>query len=1145
MSVLTTINFQLPNGPNDIKQLGNLQGASLSIAIAEIAQQFAGLAIVIVPDFVTAFKLERELSFFQVPIVHFPDWETLPYDNFSPHQDIISQRLAALYNLPNFTRGVLIIPISTLMHRICPQAYIDQSTFILATGDKLDLIEMRRKLERCGYQNNSQVMEHGEFTVRGSILDIFPMGSEYPYRIDLFTDEVETIRQFDPESQRSLNQVKDIRLLPAREYPFTEEAIAQFRTNWRDRFTGDPRTCPMYQDVSQGIKAAGLEYYLPLFFPQTATLFDYLPSNKLIIRVGNIHEAAQEFWQNVNNRFEQYSHDITRPLLDVNEIFITPEEIFSLTKQAPQIKCELQQITLGAGQYNLATQLLPEISAQAKMQDLFLNLKEFIRTTSARILFCAESSGRKLVLEELLNKQNIHPENIASWAEFLTADCKLGLAIAPLETGIILTAANIAIVTESELLGRRVMQRRRRKSKAIDPTAAISNLAELTIGAPVVHIEHGVGRYLGLTTLNIGEQNGEFVTLEYANNDKLYVPVANLHLISRYSGAELEHAPLHYLGSDKWQREKRKAAEQIRDVAAELLAIYAHREAQQGYACPPPDQSYDAFANAFQFEETIDQQQAIEQVIADLTSTKPMDRVICGDVGFGKTEVAMRAAFLTVQAGKQVAVLVPTTLLAQQHYQTFVDRFAEFPFVVEVTSRFRTKKEQAAVEEKLESGACDIVIGTHKLLQKDVKFKNLGLLIIDEEHRFGVRQKERFKELRAQVDILTLTATPIPRTLNMSMTGIRDLSIISTPPAKRLAVKTFVRERSKALIQEAVNRELSRGGQVYFLHNDIQTIETTAAELAEWIPSARIVVAHGQMAERELEQVMADFYHRRFNVLVCTTIIETGIDIPTANTIIMDRADKLGLAQLHQLRGRVGRSHHQAYAFCLTPAEAVITKDALKRLEAIESLDTLGAGFMLATHDLEIRGAGELLGEDQSGNLQTIGFSLFMELLDHTVKMLQAGKKPGLELPIINNTEIDLQIPAFIPDKYLGDVHSRLVLYKRISSAKSLEELDDLRAEMVDRFGDMPLQVKNLFAITELKLQGDQLGVKSIKAGPKGGKLEFLAQPNIDPEKIISLIKANPRCYSFAGSNSITFRTDLAESELRVKFVSDLLHGLG
>lgn len=1104
------------------QKLENTQGAGLALAIAHAYEQASGLVMVIVPDFVTALRLERELSFFAVPLVHFPDWETLPYDTFSPHQDLISQRLAALHQLPKFSRGILIIPVATLMHRLCPPSYVAQSTFVLDKGDKLDLQAMRRILESAGYIYAAQVMEHGEFSVRGSILDVFPMGAATPYRIDLFDDQVDSIREFDPDTQRSSGVLDSIRLLPAREYPFTQEAITEFRTRWRDKFAGDPRNCHVYQDVSQGHKAAGLEYYLPLFFNDTATLFDYLAAENTIIHVGEIEKAAEEFWQLVQQRYDQYGHDITRPLLKPTELFIPVAEVFALTKPYSQLYC---QISTPSG--------LPDIH----------NVSTYIAEHDQKILFCAESAGRKVIVDELLIKQGIKAHTVNSWQESLTSKQQYMIAVAPFEEGAIVDNKFI-IITETELLGRRVMQQRRRKTKAIDPDAAVRNLAELTIGDPVVHLEYGVGRYLGLTVLNLGQQQGEFVTLEYANNDKIYIPVSALHLISRYSGADLEHAPLHTLGSDRWARAKRKAAEQVRDVAAELLQVYARREARKGFAFPAPDASYYAFASSFPFEETVDQQIAIENVIQDLTRDKPMDRVVCGDVGFGKTEVAMRAAFLAAQGGKQVAVLVPTTLLAQQHYQTFADRFATFPLQVMVMSRFSTKHEQQKVIEKLADGTCDIVIGTHRLLQQDIKIKNLGLLVIDEEHRFGVRQKERFKALRAEVDILTLTATPIPRTLNMAMSGVRDLSIIGTPPAKRLAIKTFVRERSKALVQEAVNRELSRGGQVYYLHNEVETIETTAAELRDWLPNARIAVAHGQMAERELERIMADFYHRRFNVLVCSTIIETGIDIPTANTIIMDRADKLGLAQLHQLRGRVGRSHHQAYAFCLTPPYSAMTKDAERRLEALEALDTLGAGFTLATHDLEIRGAGELLGEDQSGNMQTIGYSLFMELLDHAVKALQDGTEPDLDFAMDSGPEIDLQIQAFIPDLYLGDVQLRLILYKRIANAKNTDELNEIRVEMIDRFGALPPQAQNLFAVTEIKHLAQQLGVKTLKVGTSSGKIEFIAQPKVNPEQIVKLVQSNPGRFSFAGSTSIKFKLDLATDSSKIEYVKTLLQGL-
>ncbi len=1102
-------------------KLNNTRGAGLAVAVHDLYHECDGVLLVLVPDFVTALRLERELSFFAVPLVHFPDWETLPYDSFSPHQDLISQRLSVLQQLPGFKRGVLIIPIATLMHRICPEDFVSQSAFVLDKGDEVDLPQVRQRLERAGYVCTAQVMEHGEFSVRGSILDVYPMGSNVPYRIDLFDNEVDTIREFDTETQRSTNTLEAIKLLPAREYPFTEEAIAEFRTRWRDRFSGDPRNCSVYQDVSQGYKAAGLEYYLPLFFDKTATLFDYLPDNISVLQVGDIEGAGQEFWRLVQERYEQYGHDVTRPILKPTELFVPIAEIFA--------DC------------NKYSQLLAELLEPSDLPDIH-ELEQYVQQTEKKILFVAESSGRKVILEELLAQRGLHPLSVDDWNECLESDQRFLLTIAALEAGAVLD--DIVILTETELLGRKLVQQRRRKTKAIDPSAAIRNLAELTIGSPVVHLEYGVGRYLGLTSLELGGQQGEFVTLEYANEDKIYLPVSALHLISRYSGVDLEHAPLHSLGSDKWAKSKRKAAQQIRDVAAELLQVYAHRAAKEGHAFASPDSNYYEFASSFPFEETADQQMAIEQVIKDLTAPHPMDRVVCGDVGFGKTEVAMRAAFIAAAAGKQVAVLVPTTLLAQQHYQTFSDRFANFPLQVMVMSRFNTNVEQQQVLDSLATGKCDIVIGTHRLLQKDVKIKDLGLLVIDEEHRFGVRQKERFKSLRAQVDILTLTATPIPRTLNMAMSGVRDLSIIGTPPAKRLSVKTFVRERSKPLIQEAVNRELSRGGQVYFLHNQIETIETTAAELEEWLPNARISVAHGQMSERDLERIMSDFYHRRFNVLVCTTIIETGIDVPSANTIIMDRADKLGLAQLHQLRGRVGRSHHQAYAFCLTPPPAAISKDANKRLEAIESLDTLGAGFSLSTHDLEIRGAGELLGEDQSGNLQTIGFSLFMELLEHTVEKLQAGEKPNLDLSLDTGPDIDLQLPAFIPDNYLGDVQLRLLLYKRIASAKTLSDLDEIRVEMIDRFGELPDQVKNLFVVTDIKLLAASIGVKSLKTGRTNGKLEFTAQPKIDPDKIVKLIQGQPTKYSFAGPTSIKFRLDLATEQSKIDSIRELIQGL-
>lgn len=1125
--------FSLPTEPSDIKYVGNMRANSVSIVLAELALSSNGLIVAIVADFATAFRLENELEFFEVPIIHFPDWETLPYDNFSPHQDLISQRISAMYQLSSFRKGVIVIPISTVLSRLCPKKFIDSYTFLLNKGDKLDPREIRIKLEQCGYNNSTQVMEHGEYAVRGSLIDIYPMGSEVPYRIDLFDNEIDSLRTFDPDTQLSGDTVDSINLLPAREYPFDEMAIIKFRSNWRDAFAGDPMSCSVYQDISDGNKAAGIEYYLPLFFDKTATFFDYLPKNSLLVRIGEIETAANEFWQTVKSRYEQYRHDVTRPILSPEQLYILPQDIFALNKQYPQMQCQIKTVINSAGRYNLKIDPLPEVSID--------NISDFIKHSDRRIMFCAESPGRRVVVEELLARHQIKVKHIDSWHEFFDSDCNLGIAIAPFEKGYILPEPNIALITESELIGREITPYQAKKRKLSVPEDSISNLAELTEGAPVVHYEHGIGRYVGLNRLEVGGIAAEFLTIEYKGGDKLYVPVASLHMISRYSGLDPEHAPIHSLGNDKWEKEKRKTIEQVRDVAAELLNVYAQRSARTGFKFQEPDEQYYKFAAAFPFEETTDQVKAINEVMEDMRSPRPMDRLVCGDVGFGKTEVAMRAAFLAVQSGKQVSMLVPTTLLAQQHYQSFSDRFADFPVTIEVLSRFKTKKEQTESLQKISENKCDIVIGTHKLLQDDLKFANLGLVIIDEEHRFGVRQKEKLRSLRAEVDVLTLTATPIPRTLNMSMSGIRDLSIISTPPAKRLSVKTFVREKNKPLIEEAVNRELRRGGQVYYLHNDVETILNTAQELQTLLPNARIAVGHGQMPERELERIMSDFYHRRYNLLVCTTIIETGIDVPTANTIIIDRADKLGLAQLHQLRGRVGRSHHQAYAFCLTPHPTAMTKDAKKRLDAISSLETLGAGFTLATHDLEIRGAGELLGDDQSGNIQTVGFTMFMDLLDYAVECMKNNKNIDIDAAFETAIDIELQIPALIPDDYLPDIQTRLVLYKRISNAKNINNLNELKSEIVDRFGNLPEQTSNLFIITEIKLISLSKGIKSIKISSKAGKILFNNSANINVEKLISLVQNNSKTYSFDGPTAIKFKHNFKDAHEKANFIIDTL----
>lgn len=1131
---------------------------ALSFVIKNLMMAQERILVVVAKDSLSALTLEHNIKFFlsHVPVLLFPDWETLPYDRFSPHQDIISARLTALYQLPSLKQAVVVVSADTLMHRLCPTEYILQSTLLLQVNDKLPLTETRRRLEESGYRCVSQVMEHGEFAVRGSLLDLFPMGSKTPFRIDLFDDVIDSIRTFDVESQRTIEKVNEIRLLPAREFPLTKDSISHFRTEWRNRFEGDPSQCPVYLDVTEGHVSQGLEYYLSLFFEKVGNLFDYLPSSSLILKCEGTHEAIDAFWNQVKDRYDQYGHDRLRPLLEPKAIFLPPQECQMGLKS-------FEQFDISKKSYPI--QPLPDLTSEPRNPNPLHKLKEYLNTFSGQVLFTAESLGRKEVFKELLGNAGCKVEDVTGWEDFLKSSHDknndtssandltnydsshaFNITIAPLEEGFILEE-KIALIPEAVILGKRVLQTRRRAQKAaktIDAEYEIRSLAELTEGAPVVHIDYGIGRYLGLTHLKLSGQEGEFVTLEYAGSDKLYVPVSSLHLISRYSGVDLEHAPLHRLGTDTWQKIKRKVLEQTRDVAAELLEVYAKREAKTRSQFTFPRMEYQTFASEFPFEETMDQQKSINDVIQDLSSTKPMDRVICGDVGFGKTEVAMRAAFIAALNGKQIAVLVPTTLLAQQHLQTFSDRFANFPIKIDMISRFRSKKEQDTILEKLEHGQIDILIGTHKLLQENVKFKSLGLLIIDEEHRFGVRQKEAFKALRAEVDILTMTATPIPRTLNMAMSHMRDLSIIATPPAKRLSIKTFVREKESALIQEAILRELHRGGQVYYLYNEVETIENAAKEIEKLVPQARLHVAHGQMRERELEQVMSDFYHHRFNVLVCTTIIETGIDIPTANTIIIERADKFGLAQLHQLRGRVGRSHHQAYAFCLTPTTKKVTPDAMKRLEALESLEELGVGFTLATHDLEIRGAGEILGEEQSGNIQSVGFPLFMELLEQAVKLLREGKSINLEAPLKKYTEIDLQLPVIIPESYLPDVHSRLVLYKRIASAKNVTALEDLKSEVIDRFGALPVQSKYLFKMTELRLLSEKLGITKIDAGPKGGKIEFSDQPDINTNKVFELIQKQPMIYRMEGPHKLRFHQDLSDRDTRLTAVFALVASL-
>ena len=1070
-------------------------------------------------------------SSIDIPIIHLPDWETLPYDAFSPHEDIISERLAALSQLTHQDHGLLVIPASSFAQRFPPKSHVEGQRFALKVGQQLDLTTERRRLEHAGYHAVDTVREHGEFAIRGAILDVFPMGSAHPIRIDLFDAEIETLRAFDPDTQRTLTRIDEITLLPAREIPLTEVGIKRFRHHWHERFEGNPRDCSVYNDVSSGIAPPGIEYYAPLFFDAMATLFDYLPSSAILVQVGAVHDALERFWHDVNTRYESLRHDRRRPILDPLSLFIPTEVIFS------QIKQHTHAAMFDGIDPRLRT--LPDVAFDARSDDPAARLRAFLAQQPYALLV-AESAGRREALLELLAKYHIRPTVIDHLSE--AHKYPLSLTVGYLSGGVIVD--DLAYIPESALFGRRIPQRRRRKQHEIASDLIVRDLSELTVGDPIVHLDHGIGRYQGLELIALGDDTNEFVTVEYADGAKLYVPVTNLGVLSRYAGGDPELVTPYRLGSDRWSKAKQKAAEEIRDKAAELLEIYAKRAAETGYAHHLDESAYARFAAGFPFELTPDQESAIDAVLADLKAPKPMDRLICGDVGFGKTEVAMRAAFVSANTGKQVVVLVPTTLLAQQHFESFRDRFAETPLRVEVISRFRGQKETQAVIEASNRGQVDIIVGTHKLLSSQLKLPDLGLLIIDEEHRFGVAQKEALKRWRAAVDILTLTATPIPRTLNLSMAGIRDLSVIATPPARRLSVKTFIKRKDDVLVKEAILRELLRGGQVYYLHNEVKSIERAAEHIRTLLPEARVIVAHGQMRERELEDVMSDFYHKRYNVLVCSTIIETGIDIPSANTILIDRADQFGLAQLHQLRGRVGRSHHQAYAYLLTPDPRGITPDAMKRLDAIEAASDLGAGFQLATHDLEIRGAGELLGEEQSGNMQTIGFSLYMEMLDEAVNAIRSGRTPDFDAHATGGIDVELKIPALIPNAYLNDVPLRLNFYKRIASAPDTDSLEDIEVEMIDRFGLLPPQAKNLFKQAIVRLHAQALGLTVFSLGPNSGRLVFSERTSVDPMRLITLVQSQPNRYRLESAMSLKVYAETVGAEARLTLAHEILDAL-
>ncbi len=1097
-------------------------------------------------------RLREEIAWFDPKLrVHrLPDWEILAYDQFSPHPDLVSERLATLWQLANGDFDAAIVPVTTALQRLPPRAYLAGRTFQLRAGRRLDLDALKAQLALAGYAHVQQVTSPGEFCVRGGLIDLYPTGSAVPYRIDLLGEEIETIRTFDIDTQRSIYPVSEVRMLPAREFPLDEDARAHFRKCFRERFEGDPTKSRVYKDVSNGMAPAGVEAYLPLFFEATATLFDYVPVGATWVLHGDVAAAAEAFWKDLKSRHELLRGDRDRPLLDPRELYVPAEEFFVGLRERPRIdmrtdRREERRAVEGGNPppeapgdgprgndgAAFASRPLPALDVDRRSVEPLQRLARFVDGFEGRALIVAEGPGRRETLSQFFGEHGFHPALVDDWSRFCESSHPVAMTYGPVAEGFVLPGEKLAVVTEAELYPGQVRQSRRRDRRSkVSAEGMVRDLAEVKPGDPVVHSQHGIGRYLGLVTLDLGEGAMEFLHLEYEGGDKLYVPVSQLHAISRYTGAALESAPLHRLGSGQWEKAKRKAARQVRDTAAELLDLYAKRLAREGFAFPMKQQDYEAFTATFPFEETPDQAEAIQSVIVDMTMGRPMDRLVCGDVGFGKTEVAMRAAFIAVAAGKQVAILVPTTLLAEQHFENFSDRFAGFPVRIVELSRFRSPKEVAKSLAGLAGGGIDIVIGTHKLLQKDVKFANLGLVIIDEEHRFGVRQKEELKKLRTEVDCLTLTATPIPRTLAMSLEGLRDFSVIATAPQRRLAIKTFVQRLSAGVVREAVLRELKRGGQAYYLYNEVETIENRRAELELLLPEARITVAHGQMRERELEAVMRDFYHQRTNVLLCSTIIESGIDVPSANTILIHRADKFGLAQLHQLRGRVGRSHHQAYAYLLTPPEDALSATAKKRLEAIQAMEDLGAGFYLAMHDLEIRGAGEVLGESQSGGIHDVGFSLYSEMLEHAVKSLKSGREPDLARPLEVATEVNLHAPALLPADYCGDVHERLVLYKRLANCATPEELERITEELVDRFGPLPEPARVLLECHKLRIEGAPLGVQKIDAAPSGIVVQFVPEPPIDARRVLSLVQSS-RIYRLPGPDRV--KIDMKHDDLK------------
>ncbi len=1120
-----------------------LNGALGSADALALTQYFVtqraqlSLLAVICANAADAQRLQTEIAYFapHLRVRLLPDWETLPYDTFSPHQDLISERLATLHDLTEGRCDILLVPATTALYRMPPRSFMAAYTFEFTQEEKLDVTKLKAQLTLASYEHVSQVMRPGEYCIRGGLVDLFPMGSPLPYRIDLFDEQVESIRAFDPDTQRSLYPVPEVRLLPGREFPFDQAARTTFRQRWRDTFEGDPSRATVYKDISAGVPAAGIEYYLPLFFEETATIFDYLPTGTQLALIGDLDAAIKHFVGDAKQRYAFLSHHPERPILAPDQLFLSDEDFFKLAKPFARLVL--------ATEANEWAEPLPSVALKRQAHDPLEALRAYLSRTQQRVFIAAESAGRRETIAQLFSEHNLHPIIVENFHQFIHESAPFCLGVAPLAQGFASPKAGFALITENELYGALPRKTRRRQEQASDIDAMVRDLSELKLGDPVVHNQHGIGRYNGLISMDLGEGETEFLHLEYANQSQLYVPVDQLHMISRYSGVDAQSAPLHTLGSGHWDKAKRKAAQQIRDTAAELLNLYARRAARQGHAFALSPKDYEHFVEGFGFSETPDQATAIEAVIGDMTAGRMMDRLICGDVGFGKTEVALRAAFIAVLGGKQVALLAPTTLLAEQHFQTFSDRFAQWPVRIAELSRFKTTKEIANSISAINQGTIDIVIGTHKLLSSQVQFKQLGLVIIDEEHRFGVRQKEALKALRAEVDVLTLTATPIPRTLGMALDGLRDFSVIATAPQKRLTIKTFVRREDKSTIREAILRELKRGGQVYFLHNEVETIENRCAMLAELVPEARIAIAHGQMHERELERVMRDFVAQRTNLLLCTTIIETGIDVPTANTIIMHRADKFGLAQLHQLRGRVGRSHHQAYAYLLVPDPQALTKQATRRLDAIQQMEELGSGFYLAMHDLEIRGTGQILGDKQSGEIQEIGFQMYTEMLNEAVKSLKAGQEPDLTAPLGATSEIKLHVPALLPSTYCGDVQERLSLYKRLASCSTRAALDNLHEELIDRFGQLPEPAQALLETHRLRIAAKSLGIIKIDASEVAIALQFVPNPPIDPMRIIDMVQKN-RHIKLTGQDKLRIEVPSTTLQARIALLKETLYAL-